>query len=50
MKRAVGLSPQPNKNTRLAQPLNWGVKVSQLRLLPLSLFSQSRLRFCPPLV
>lgn len=30
MKRAVGLRPQPNKNTQLAQPLNWGVKVSPL--------------------
>lgn len=41
MTRAVGLSPQPNTNTQLAEPLNWGVKVSPLGLLPDSLLSQS---------
>lgn len=45
MKRAVGLHPQPNKNTQRAQPLNWSVKVSQLRLLPDSLLSRSLLLF-----
>lgn len=34
MKHKVGLHPQPSKNTLLAQPLNWGVKVSPLKLLP----------------
>lgn len=50
MKHAVGLHPQPNKNTPRAQPLNWGVKVSSLWLLPESLLSPSLLLFCLSLV
>lgn len=46
MKRDVGLHPQPNKNTYLAQLLNWGVKVSPLTLLPDSLLPQRLLPFC----
>lgn len=41
MKRAVGLHPQPNKNTQPARPLNWGVKESPFRLLPHSLLAIS---------
>lgn len=51
MKRAVGLRPQPNKNTQLAQPLNWGVKSVSAQTASthtLSLFiSSSLLSFFP---
>lgn len=46
MQRAVGLHQQPNKNTQPDQPLNWGVKVSPLWLLPDSLFSSPCLLLC----